>query len=276
MKVLIITSISLLILSCNQNLKHQTMSREKVLYEELTPTEFRERIARAPVAYLPLGTIEWHGEHLPLGSDGLQSKGFFEILAREAGGIVYPMLFMGPDRQQVIDGKEYYGMDYSVRDEESEFFYSTRQLDGSSYWIAEEEFKVIMEAILKQIKRAGFRVLVAHGHGPSTNFVIKHTAVWEEKYGLKILNCWGYRDEEGMGIMVDHAAMNETSLVMALRPELVHMEYLPAEAVKWPLGISGEDPRLYASREKGSEILEIQKERMVGIINEALGEIGLK
>ncbi len=248
------------------------MGIEKVLYEELTPTEFRERIAKAPVAYLPLGTIEWHGEHLPLGSDGLQSKGFFEMLAREAGGIVYPMLFLGPDRMQVIDEKEYYGMDYSVREEDSELFYPVQQLDGSSYWIAEEEFGVIMEASLKQISRAGFKVLVAHGHGPSTNFLREHTGEWEERYGLKILNCWGYLDDEGMGIMVDHAAMNETSLVMALRPDLVHMDYLPSDASKWPLGVSGKDPRVHASAEKGAEILEIQKARMITQIGNALNE----
>jgi creatinine amidohydrolase len=246
---------------------------EKVLYEELTPTEFRERIAEAPVAYLPLGTIEWHGEHLPLGSDGLQSKGFFELLAREAGGIVYPMLFMGPDRGQVVEGREYYGMDYSTRDEDSEFFYPIQQLAGSSYWISDDDFKVLMEAILKQVQRAGFKVLVAHGHGPSTNFVIKHTAEWEEMFGLKILHCWGHRDEEGMGIMVDHAAMNETSLVMALRPELVHMEYLPHDPDKWPLGVGGKDPRTLASPEKGAEILAIQKERMAGLINDALADV---
>ena len=246
---------------------------ERVLYEELTPTQFRARIAEAPVAYLPLGTIEWHGEHLPLGSDGLQSKGFFEILAREAGGIVYPMMFMGPDRKRVIEGKEYYGMDYSVREESSEYYYPVQQLDGSSYWMSDEDFKVIMEAVLEQIKRAGFKVLVAHGHGPSTNFVIKYTDEWEEKYGLKILQCWGHRDGEGMGIMVDHAGMNETALVMALRPGLVHMEYLPADTAKWPLGVSGKDPRTLASPEKGAEILEIQKERMVRLIGEALEEM---
>jgi creatinine amidohydrolase len=271
---LAIVSTCLFLMACSsQNQKNKTSMDEKVLYEELTPTEFRERIAEAPVAYLPLGTIEWHGEHLPLGSDGLQSKGFFEILARETGGIVYPMMFMGPDRRQVIDEKEYYGMDYSVREESSEFYYPTQQLDGSSYWISDGDFKVIMEAVLKQISRAGFKVLVAHGHGPSTNFLREHTSEWEAKYGLKILHCWGHRDGEGMGIMVDHAAMNETSLVMALRPELVHMEYLSADTTTWPLGVSGKDPRIMASEEKGAEILTIQKERMVRIIREALAEI---
>ena len=58
-----------------------------VNYEELTPTEFRARLAEAPIAYLPLGTLEWHGEHLPLGSDGIQARGFFVELAHQVGGM---------------------------------------------------------------------------------------------------------------------------------------------------------------------------------------------
>jgi len=38
-------------------------SDEKVLCAELKPQECRERIADAPIAYLPLGTLEWHGEY---------------------------------------------------------------------------------------------------------------------------------------------------------------------------------------------------------------------
>ncbi|MCI6432882.1 MAG: hypothetical protein SPF19_13270 [Oliverpabstia sp.] len=34
---------------------------DKVLYEELCPKEFEERITVCPIAYLPLGTLEWHG-----------------------------------------------------------------------------------------------------------------------------------------------------------------------------------------------------------------------
>ena len=50
---------------------------EKVLYEELFPDEFAERIKKMPVAFLPLGTLEWHGPHMPLGADGIQSKELF-------------------------------------------------------------------------------------------------------------------------------------------------------------------------------------------------------
>jgi len=73
----------------------------KVLYAELTPKEFRARLAAAPIAYLPLGTLEWHGEHLPLGADGIQSQGFFLRLAAQADGIVLPMLFVGPELVQM-------------------------------------------------------------------------------------------------------------------------------------------------------------------------------
>ena len=53
---------------------------EKVLYEELFPDEFAERIKKMPVAFLPLGTLEWHGPHMPLGADGIQSKDYLSSL----------------------------------------------------------------------------------------------------------------------------------------------------------------------------------------------------
>ena len=84
---------------------------DTVFYEELTPSAFLQRIKQAPIAYLPLGTLEWHGPHLPLGSDGLQSRGLFAQLAQEAGGIVLPMLFVGPDLTRTVDGFTYIGMD---------------------------------------------------------------------------------------------------------------------------------------------------------------------
>jgi hypothetical protein len=67
------------------------LDNSEVEYTRLTPTDFRKRIGEAPIAYLPLGTLEWHGEHLPLGSDGMQSFSFMKDLAREVGGIVLPM-----------------------------------------------------------------------------------------------------------------------------------------------------------------------------------------
>ena len=243
-----------------------------VLYEELTPTAFRQRLALAPIAYVPLGTLEWHGEHLPLGSDGLQAKHFFQILAHEVGGIVLPMLYLGPDREKTINGKGLYGMDLGSMHWEADHKYADQQLDGSAYWISESDFKVILEATWQQLARAGFKVVVAHGHGPSTGFSQKHFKEWEEKYGMKFFNCWGPKDGNDLGIMVDHAATNETSLVMALRPELVHMEYLPRNMKQWPIGVGGRDPRIHASAKLGWQAVRIQKERMTEILKKALAE----
>ena len=69
----------------------------KVRFDELLPHEFRRRLAERPIAYLPLGTLEWHGEHLPLGSDAIQSEGLMVQCARQLGGIVMPPIHLGPD-----------------------------------------------------------------------------------------------------------------------------------------------------------------------------------
>ena len=247
--------------------------QDKVLYTELTPQEFRERIAQASVAYLPLGTLEWHGEHLPLGSDGLQSYYFFQEVAREAGGIVMPMLFLGPDRIKQVGDKELYGMDFCTLPPDHRKYYETQQLAGSAYRIEDSLFVSILDATLKQLSRAGFRIVVGHGHGPSTGMFQAHAQEWEDKYGLKLINCWGSEwDSEGKGIMVDHAAMNETSLMMAFRPELVKMQNLPADSTKWPVGVGGKDPRKYAGAKLGKQIIRMNKERMIRLIKEVLAE----
>lgn len=245
----------------------------KVLYQELTPQEFRQRIAAAPIAYLPLGTLEWHGEHLPIGSDGLQAKGFFVRLARQVGGIVLPMVFLGPDRSEEVDGAELYGMDI-CRSEDPKKQYPTGQLPGSAYWVPEETFKTLLDAILKQLSRAGFRIVVGHGHGPSTRYFGDHAEEWRETFGLHCLNCHGSEhDAEGLGLQVDHAAMNETSLMMAMRPELVQMDRLPADPSQWPVAVGGKDPRLHASRELGRRVITLQLERMIGLLTQALADL---
>ena len=251
------------------------MMRTGPLYAELTPEAFRERITQAPIAYLPLGTLEWHGEHLPLGSDGLQSQGFFGELAREVGGIVLPMLFVGPDRHHtVVDGKEFSGMDILGFPEGE-----PHQLDGSAYWVDDGLFCAILDAILKQLSRAGFKIVVAHGHGPSTKSFMDHSADWGEKYGLRLFACWRKRwnepalEADPLGIQTDHAAANETSLMLALHPDLVWMENLPSDPNEWPLGVRGRDPRKEASADMGWKAIRLQKARMAALLRKALSDV---
>jgi len=241
---------------------------EKVLYEELTPSEFRSRLAKAPIAYLPLGTLEWHGEHLPLGSDGILSQGFFAELAQQVGGVVLPMLFLGRDRAETIQGKELYGMDlhgFPVG--------GPHQLTGSAYWVSDDLLKQILGAILKQVKRAGFRIVVAHGHGPSTRLFQDHIEEWSKLFDLELFVCWREDESDGLGIQTDHAAANEVSLMLALRPELVHMENLSQDPRQWPIAIRGKDPRQYASLELGRKSIDMQVQRMATLLNEVLSRM---
>lgn len=245
---------------------------DSVAYAELTPRHFRARLAEAPVAYLPFGTLEWHGEHLPLGSDGLQSAAFFESLARSYGGIVMPMLFLGPDRRVVENGRELYGMDYCPPDRFQT--YPSQQLPGSAYWVDDDTFALLVRSVLRQLRRAGFRVVVGHGHGPSTKAWIQHTPAWNAEFGLELLHCWGGPgDTDGKGIMVDHAGQNETSLMMALHPTLVRMDHLDPDPARFPVGVGRLDPRTTASAELGREILALNHPFMGERIRAALQRV---
>jgi creatinine amidohydrolase len=241
------------------------MMIEKVLFVELNPQEFAERLSKAPIAYLPLGTLEWHGRHMPLGADGLISSGFFIELAKKVGGTVLPMLFLGPDDAERQGEKHYYGMDIlSYRKNHPQ------QLDGSAYWVTDDLFKQILDAILNQLKRVGFKIVVAHGHGPSTDIFAKNIKNWKENLGLDCFICWKQGEPAKLGLQTDHAAANETALMMALRPDLVKIENLPKDLSQKPLGLLGEDPRKHASLEIGRSIIERQLNNMHKILNDCL------
>jgi len=48
-------------------------------------------------------------------------------------------------------------------------------------------------------------------------------------------------------LQTDHAAANETALMMSLRPELVNIKNRPKDLSEKPLGLIGKDPRKNAS-----------------------------
>jgi len=240
---------------------------QEVLYERLTPSEFQDCLNKAPIAYLPLGTLEWHGAHLPLGSDFLQSQAFFIKLAQRVGGIVLPPLFLGPDKAKEIEGFEYYGMDIH-----GFLPNAPQQLKGSAYWIPSDLFLTLLEAVLKQISRAGFKIVVAHGHGPSTDLAIKNSKKLSKKFNLTIMTLWRNKKQRNpdMEFQYDHAATNETSIMMALHPDLVHMENLPKDKKKQPLAIIGKDPRTHASAKHGEKIIQLHLNRMESILKDQL------
>ncbi len=241
-----------------------TTMQEKVRYAELLPHEFRKRLAQRPIAYLPLGTLEWHGEHLPLGSDALQAEGLMIECARQFGGIVMPPIYLGPDRARTIgEGKMLVGMDYADSTN------PPRQLDGSCYWVPIGLHLLMVDAILEQLRRAGFRAVFADGHGPSRWSWVEKIFEREQRFGLKLFGVT--RDiAPKWQSQIDHAAENETSIVMALRPELVDLSQLSPSRDVAPLGVGGKDPR-DATADHGKEYLR----KSVELVRQAFTAAGL-
>jgi creatinine amidohydrolase len=219
---------------------------EKVRYAELLPHEFEVRLRQRPVGYLPIGTLEWHGPHGPLGADFIQAGAILERAARRFGGIVFPPIWVGPDAIAAEDGgRTLVGMDG----------YSTppRQLPGSLYWVPEGLFLQLIEAILVQAKRAGFRCIVAEGHGPSRDAFGRLSKTWRRQHGLHLLCAADFPGE--WATQNDHAGRNETSILMAVSAESVDLAQLPENGDDRSIGIIGEDPR-NSTAALGEELIE--------------------
>lgn len=220
-----------------------------VKYTDLLPSAFKQRMKEHPIAYLPLGTLEWHGEHLPLGADAIQSEALMIEAAKRFGGIVLPPLFLGPDRRQDNeDGTYLIGMDYAKSTSPHQ------QLTGSAYWVSYDFFKQLLAATLEQLKRAGFTTVFADGHGPSRRTWCEMIPVFKKQFGLRLIGI-GEELKERWGYMNDHAALNETSITKYVRPDLVDLEVFRQGAHSPLVGVNGEHP-YNANEEIGKEAFE--------------------
>jgi len=220
----------------------------KVRYEEMLPDELREVIAAAPVAYVPLGSLEWHGYHLPVGNDAIKVHEICLRAAQVTGGAVLPPLFAG------VGGghKEYF----------------------ASIMVEEEWIEPLLERQFDRLAAHGFRVIVAiTGHYPGEQVQMVRRAAaahMARPQAAKVIALPEYEAFPGDPRRGDHAAQWETSILWHLRPELVEMVRL-SDGREDPLyGIFGNDPREHASAELGRETVEGIIEGLTALVREAL------
>jgi creatinine amidohydrolase len=64
-------------------------------FEQLRPDELERIMSARPVVYWPLGLIEHHGWHLPVGFDGVKAERFCLRMAERTGGLVLPVMWWG-------------------------------------------------------------------------------------------------------------------------------------------------------------------------------------
>ncbi|MDO8586885.1 MAG: creatininase family protein [Armatimonadota bacterium] len=206
----------------------------EVRYEMLKPAQMVARRKAFPVAYLPIGTLEWHDEHNPLGLDALKAHGIAVECARRGGGVVFPALFYGENR---IEAQ----VDTQMADE-----YELPKENFGQYFtpfsVAEQAaaYQHLLIHILNQIASMGFRfIIVSAGHYPLLDHgrgamsVFRQTA---RRCPHQPVTGWVFTGYELVGEQFaraggDHAGPWETSIMMALDPKSVDLS-LVSEGVR--------------------------------------------
>lgn len=203
----------------------------KVQYKEMFPNEFKEVLAKNPLAYLPLGTMEFHGWHNVLGLDSIKAKRICVLAAERTGGVVLPALSLGYDLFPDLDHQKYPNKAYDT------------------YHIGAETYQKVLEQYFADIFKNGFKKLfVLAGHYPNKDIAQLAAGGFRDK------KIWVMTEADVIGEAGDHAAKWETSLMMALSPEYVDL--MKSKNQENPfLAVSGEDPNM-ASTEYGQQALE--------------------
>ena len=244
-----------------------------MFWEEQNVDSFVDSLEKTKgVCVFPIGCIEKHGNHLPLGTDVYTSR---EIAARAA------------KREEVMIFPSWpLGMVSEVRHKAGTIAVSGQlQLQ-------------VMQEIFSEMSRSGYKkIILCSGHGGNNDFLNFLTQTCLEKeldYVLYYPNCLRLTSqqhqylEEKYGQIPPggHADYNETSSIMAIRPDLVRMDQMNPEesvgtgkvnwyydhrvntSINWyathPWHFAGDSTG--ASAEYGEELLNFQAENLAEII----------
>ena len=193
---------------------------ETVLYAELPWPEAARRIAAGAPVFLPVGATEQHGHHMAMNVDVVLPSAIAERVARDVGGLVLPALAYG-NRSQPRSGG---GPNFP-----------------GTINIAASTLSLLIRDILCDLYRQGARhIVVLNGHyeniWPSVEGVeLALDAIGRERASDLVilrLDHWDMVRAETLdrvfpdgypGIELEHASVIETSMMMALRPELVDL-----------------------------------------------------
>lgn len=194
------------------------------LMAEMTWIEYQNRLKTEPLTVLlPVGALEQHGHHLPMGTDHLLPLAICKGIAERIPAIVAPAIAYGYKSQPRMGGGNH--------------FPGTTSLDGGT-------LTLVVRDIIKELARHGVkRLAVMNGHCENLFFAIEgiDLALRELRYegihDLKIVrfDYWDFTTPatldtcfpEGFpGFALEHAAVLETSMGLHVFPELVRMENL--------------------------------------------------
>ena len=240
---------------------------EEVRYQCLRPDQIVERIKACPIAYIPLGNLEWHGFHLPMGVDSLLAEKLAILCARFGGGLVMPTLNWGDNRIKGL-------VDATVKPNEiSAAMMWEPDACSRERWLKDEHsqdglFHDLLLHILNQCENYGFKVAtLVCGHRPFIDRAAKACEEYNKgsaKTGKMI--AWNtissfHSKSQHSNLIGGHASFDETSQMLCTYPELVDMSALPDDG-SFPLGTFGPKTANDASAGFGEEILQFAAEEI--------------
>lgn len=154
--------------------------------------------------FVPVGTIEAHGKHLPLGTDVYIPKRIAEVLCSKIGGVVAPAISYGVTRSLIA----YPG----------------------SLTLRPETFKSLLRDVAVSLAKKGFKhVVFVNGHGGNTDFIKEaiREAYFEAGVRGIAIDWWlAARSvvEKYYPTGQGHALAEETAALVAVRPDLLKKE----------------------------------------------------
>ena len=243
-------------------------------YERLRPAQIVEAREACPVAYLPIGTIEWHGVHNPVGLDTLKIHALLIKCAEASGGLVFPPLYYGENREQAL-------MEANSPDREQ--IARGMKLPPSSFapgYMVEpvsaqnRSYHNLLIHMFHQIKSLGFKVLVVGaGHYPLLDHARSAAASFHQEQARPNMITWamtGYELVRGkFEPCGDHAGKWETSLLMYLDPGMQDLSGLPEDRGAKLVGASNngvQDSSPDFGREATEAIVEIVAGRVAAFL----------
>ncbi|MEM2141848.1 MAG: creatininase family protein [Candidatus Thorarchaeota archaeon] len=230
-------------------------------WTELTHLSFVKAISGTRVAILPTGSLEAHGNHLPLGTDTILPEYLADRVSRRTHALVLPPIPFGDS--WALEG---FAGTVTVRHQTLVEFYCE-----------------VMESIF----RNGLsRIVVLNGHGGNTSAIesAAKTATQDNDRIVVIVNWWVDLAKETRREVLEtpegHAAEDETSELMYVRPDLVDMTDLKSSTVLMRYRVISAEHRndLYryaasgdpgkANPEKGKRILESAEDELVHLVED--------
>ena len=231
---------------------------DEVRYHYLRPAQAVVRRKQTPIAYIPIGTLEWHGIHNPLGADTLQAE-HLAVLCAQKGGIAFPPLYYGEcrtegmvestsaDREAIAELMELDPVNFQPE----KFIFTEVQQN--------ENYQRLLAHILNQAETFGFKVaVIIAGHYPLVDHA-RAAALLHNKRVRRAGKMLAWATADYLHLMDkydfagDHGGGWETAHVMAINPDLVDLSLLPPKGEKI-VGAGGKLEPQDATAEFGKKI----------------------